>query len=130
MASPRVILTCKHELTFSIPASVGDEVYCGRCARYVIVEREAIGLIRNHCRQCPYTRYYGTDEAGAGRAASRHSMRHPDHDIDVEKDGAVIRTISMKDEATLPFLLESQKGLKLSSRDNALVRDFVKSFGQ
>lgn len=128
MASPRVILTCKHQVDFEPPATIGDEVYCRKCATYRTVEREIEGLIRAHCRQCPYTRYYGTDETQAGMGASRHSLRYTTHDIDIERDGSVIRTISMKDEATLPFAIEAHKGVKLSTRDKALIRNFVNSF--
>ncbi len=127
MASPRVILTCKHEVTFDPPPSIGDEVYCRRCGLYRIVSQELTGMIRVNCRQCPYCRYYGTDERTANLGASKHSLRMPTHEIDIERDGKLIRTVSMMDVETLPFVVETLK----TQEDRwvrALVREFVKTY--
>jgi hypothetical protein len=89
----RVMLSCRHIVTFREPAPVmGDVVYCVKCNRDVTAV-EAPDEWRTKCRACPYARPYGAAKLAAGQAAMRHIRKKPTHVVDIINGRIVVETL-------------------------------------
>ena len=84
---------CNHVVRFDPAPTIGDEVYCTRCARYRIVsDCEPEWSIRCLEKGCHHTRYFGSDDVSAKRAAHKHAIRF-DHDVRVTRGFRTMSTV-------------------------------------
>jgi hypothetical protein len=123
--SERIHLSCGCERYFPSPyPQEDDEVYCLKCQREVYVIAGTNRVVRVKCRNCHVSRSYGTDEASAKRAASRHAIKYTDHIVDIKRGGQIIETISQNSE-TLPFQSVVAERRAFTGQHQASLRNVV-----
>lgn len=83
----RMILSCHHDRVYNQPLpSVGDQVYCTKCAEY----RQVTGTVQGwyiRCQTCPMGHTYGEARLAATQAARRHKDHNVTHVVAVFHNG-------------------------------------------
>lgn len=83
-----VILACLHHMDFNPIPTVGDVLYCRRCAEYQqCLVTIAEWYIKCNEKACRVKHRYGADEHRARRIAVRHVYKYPSHVVTVYRDG-------------------------------------------
>lgn len=78
-------LPCGHDVLLSIEPAEGDWFWCCRCDKNVQLKdvKGETKQWRIKCESCGHGRKFNQARCDAERAARRHALNHPAHDVEV-----------------------------------------------
>lgn len=93
-----VTFDCRHVRIWQAnPPIINETVWCPQCRKEVKV-LSAPAEWRIRCRDCAYSRPFGTGKTGAEIAAAKHRQAHPGHVIEIRNGNVIANVFGLRDQ--------------------------------